>query len=145
MLYVIHRFLYSKNIYYLAFELFRCKTCFKEAYKILFLKNELLLYGMISYYKFYWKDMERSGRHFENWLWCKVNEMKWTRSWDDMECRCIYILHTHALILISLLSNSEIKFCKKYFSLKLDPLLCCNFLSHHHHSNINIFVGGKWN
>ena len=41
MLYVIHRFLYSKNIY-LAFELFRCKTCFKEAYKILFLKNELL-------------------------------------------------------------------------------------------------------
>ena len=38
---MVHRFLYSKNIY-LAFELFRCKTCFKEAYKILFLKNELL-------------------------------------------------------------------------------------------------------
>ena len=38
---MVHRFLYSKNIY-LAFELFHCKTCFKEVYKIVFLKNELL-------------------------------------------------------------------------------------------------------
>ena len=77
------------------------------------------------------------------------SDVKWMK-WNEREVEMIwnadaYILHTHTLILISLLSNSEIKFCKKYFSLKLDPLLCCNFLSHHHHSNINIFVGGKWN